>query len=706
MANRYNELLDSQKYVETYVPLPLSIINQAGAAKQKDLDLHKKNLSEDSDPLNKIGNLSFTLKKYDRNNNIVDESNTELEDYKQSTIKQLASERDQLAGDLASGKISDTDFKAKSFQHIKKATNAYNELAGYKTNVDAIAEANKEYAKSEAFGLDQGYGTNMLEYNTNYLDNARKGSYDSYSQQAIAKEFDIQTAIKNYTFKDAGGNKVTIGDYITSSGSTGVKAERVRDAAERIFSDENSDVYRNARRSLQHDIRMSPGKYKTQADVEKAWKEKQLNFVQASVDEHAGTIYKEDAKANSFALQKQRFDREDATAAPMAQTGASDEYAGLIDNPKYADYIKVGADGTKEIDFIGLAEAATNGKNPSAWTELGRGVMQGLINVGSLGMNNGSYLKEKQYQEGMTASEFKNKLESIMKDKASIIQYDKEIIPSNYNDILNKSKDFEKLRGLSLIYEGNQGDVYSDFINDAKTAYTFIDPTTNTTIAPDNENYASIMSVANKVRVVSRTSRPGADGKGAESVLRVQLVSKDDKLNGQTYFVRENKNESNKLFDGLFDVTNAGMEFIRTGTSQNKLSYSKETNEKVQTSVKDAFDNSPSLKGLKFAAINHDPGDSNYVIVSVYDKDRKNQQTIRMTAGPDGKMKIVPFIVKNNKGQAEQKVSLPMNMYMSVYDQEFNLSQYGGEFRRKSMNNGQYKTGESEIVEEGISYER
>ena len=49
MASRFNQLIEPNKYVSQYVPLPLDFINQQGAAMQKESDTNKKALA-DSDP--------------------------------------------------------------------------------------------------------------------------------------------------------------------------------------------------------------------------------------------------------------------------------------------------------------------------------------------------------------------------------------------------------------------------------------------------------------------------------------------------------------------------------------------------------------------------------------------------------------------------------------------------------------------------------
>ncbi len=314
MPNRFNTLLQPQRYVDQYVPLPLDLIAQQGAQKQQDLDLHKKALEADTDPLAKIGDLSFSLKTYDGKGNIVDRTNNSLEQYKNQTIQQLAAEREQLANDLATGKLSDVDFKMKSANHIKNATNAYNQLAGYKSNVTAIQKANEEYAKNKPFGASPYYGTDMLNYNTKYLNDASQGKFNPYNQQSIADEFDMQKALEEFKFKDEGNQNVSLGEYITKSGQEGVIANRVKYAADKVFNDPTSKMHQYAKLELQHDMRLNPEAYKSQEDINKAWEAKKQSFITGAVAEHAGMKYTKDVKGNPvFAAgkaaeeEKQRF---------------------------------------------------------------------------------------------------------------------------------------------------------------------------------------------------------------------------------------------------------------------------------------------------------------------------------------------------------------------------------------------------------------
>ena len=46
MANRFNQILPNQQYVSNYIPLPLELIAQQGAAKQQESDTTKKKLAD------------------------------------------------------------------------------------------------------------------------------------------------------------------------------------------------------------------------------------------------------------------------------------------------------------------------------------------------------------------------------------------------------------------------------------------------------------------------------------------------------------------------------------------------------------------------------------------------------------------------------------------------------------------------------------
>lgn len=680
MVNRYT-VFQPQQYVETYVPLPLDFINQQGAMKQADLDKHRKELESDTDPLSKIGDLSFSLKAYDREGNIIDKSNTELENYKKSQLGLLYSERDQLANDLASGKIDDNEFKRRSKLHINKASKTYNELASYKSNIDAIKKANEEYAKSKEFGLDPSYGTDMLEYNTEYLDKASKGIYDPYSQQAISDKFDMQKAVLEFKFKDEGGETVSIGEYITKNGWNGVTKERVKAAASQIFNDPNSDVNRNAERVLRHQMRLNPEMFKSNEDVENYYNQLKDNFIQSSILEHAGIVEKADAKNNSLYNQQRRFDREDELAAPLASTGPGEEVVGISNiknNPRFSKYI--------------------NDDNSIAWDKLfddSRGNTTGFLENVAIGMHNTigavgtllgfgwgkdapGYKEANDIRKGAIkdATDFENAIGTEMRNIAKTTGYTKPVTVNNYDDLLKYAENYSKFRGLSLEYHDNEQKVYSNRLNEQKQSYTYFDASTGEAV----EDMEVILDPKNKLRALGRTSRP-VEGKGAESVLRVQ----DSK--GKIYYARERDNEATRFFDEVFNVNNAGLEYNRTGKLQNYTDKRQVNENKVKTAIFEALNELGMDIGYDVAAISYNPSNKKELYVTVANPRNKSEQMmVRMDAGT--------YKAKTTKIGGEERALVAPNEFMSKQNQNWALSHWGGALR------GANKTYETSTVEE------
>ena len=355
------------------------------------------------------------------------------------------------------------------------------------------------------------------------------------------------------------------------------------------------------------------------------------------------------------------------------QTGEGATVSGLINDPKYADYININSNGEKEINYKGLLEAASSGKNPGWWTDFGRNIAQGFITIGSLGLNNNNYIKQKQLEEGMTALEFKNKLQSIMENKAELSGYDKKVTPENYNEILNKASQFEQLRGLSIKYDGDVQNKYSNDINNAKQNYQFYEQNSESPILKGDKGYdEKISSVDDKGKdnihftVLGRESRPkvvGNEVKGSESVLKVQDQS------GNIYYARPSGKEENGFFDKVYDINNSGIEYIKTGKPQIDKSLQQYDVSKIESSARQ---DSPGVyNGDNVASIQKDP--NGFIVVTF--ADTKSRQTQYM--------KILKPEVINGKIEYRQQADddgstiFAPNRYMSLKDRDFAIGDYG-----------------------------
>jgi hypothetical protein len=705
-VNRYTEF-NPQQYVSTYVPLPLEYIDQVGAMKQADLDKHKKAIEDDTDPLSKIGNLSTVLKTYDGKGNIVDTEYNQLEDYRQQSLQNLSTEREKLSSDLAMGKITDEEFKQKSASHIKNATNVYNQLQGYKTEVDKINKYNEEFSKNKAYAQDPYYAQRALAYNTEFM---KKGDVRNFAGVDIADTFDFQDAVKNFTFKDEGNQTVSLGDYIFKSGDKGVTKDRVQYAASQIFNNPTSKINQYVNMSVDHYLSLygltgneteyPDGNKITIEKVEKdkdgklitkeipvSYRQKLMaeqaeSFIKSAETEHAGMIHNESASANPFAIQKRSFDRTDNMIAPYSETGPGPEQVGietLKSNPAYANYVN--ENGT--INWTALFDESKG--NPSTFTD---GLLDGVYKMfdsvsGSLGIIPGmpmSNLSGKTKTERIKAAEaFEKQMRDNVTNIAKTIGYDKPITVSNYDDILTKGEEFSKVHGMAINTKDAERTVLSDRLNTGKQSYTYFDPNTGSEV---EDKEGKILDPKVKFTVLQRTTRV-TDGKARESVLKVQDQS------GNIYYARPTDSESNNYYDAVFETQNSSLEYNRQSKKEviNNAGVSKD---KVNETVTKLFNQSGLPLDFNIKTINTDPRDKNQIYVTI--KSGNEDLMLLMNKG------TMQPLTSNFDGQ--DKLFLAPNEYLQLKNKQYNLSRNSGALRKAS---GVYK--EESVIETGSNTE-
>ncbi len=696
-VNRYT-VFQPQEYVETYVPLPLDFINQQGAMKQADLDKHRKAIEDDTDPISKIGNLGAVLKTYDGKGNIVDTEYNKLEEARINSLKELASEREQLASDLASGKMSDAEFKNKAASHTRKATNIYNQLAGYKTEVDKINKYNEEFSKNKAYAQDAFYAQKALAYNTSFMN---KGDLANFAGVDVADTFDFQDAVKNFTFKDEGNQTVSLGDYISKSGDKGVTKDRVQYAASQIFNNPTSKVNQYVNMNVDHHLALYglsgneteyPDGSKITIDrverdkngkevitkIPATYKDKLLadqaeSFISSAITEHAGMVHTESATANPFALQKRANDREDAMLAPYSETGPGPEQIGietLKSNPAYANYVN--ENGT--IDWAALFDESKG--NPSTFTD---GLLDGVYKMfdsvsGSLGIIPGmpmSNLSGKSKTERIKAAEsFERQMRDNVTNIAKTIGYDKPITVSNYDDILTKGEEFSKVHGMAINTKDAERTVLSDRLNTGKQSYTYFDPNTGSEV---KDKEGKILDPKVKFTVLQRTTRV-TEGKARESVLKVQ------DQNGNIYYARPTDSESNNYYDAVFETQNSSLEYNRQSKKEiiNNAGVPKDSVLKVNETVTKLFNQSGLPLDFNIKTINTDPRDKDQIYVTI----KSGNQDLMVLMNKN----TMQPLTSNFDGQ--DKLFLAPNEYLQLKNKQYNLSRNAGALRKAS---GVYK---------------
>jgi len=101
--NRFNQLIEPNQYVSTYVPLPLEFINQEGAQKQKAFDTNKSALEKSV-----LDNAVKSIEEHD--------------DYRNQYLKSF--------NDQASALLNDPNIDFGSYQGKQKVDNLIRQYSG------------------------------------------------------------------------------------------------------------------------------------------------------------------------------------------------------------------------------------------------------------------------------------------------------------------------------------------------------------------------------------------------------------------------------------------------------------------------------------------------------------------------------------------------------------------------------------------------
>lgn len=197
MPSRFNELLKPQEYVSTYVPLPLDLINQAGAAKQAKMDKTRAELSTETEPLAKY-NVNASVKTYGPNG--IQDQDLGFKDRQIELINNISKKRDALAERLASGKVDPNDIEV--YQLHKEAIAAAAELSQYEEVAKQVQRSNEDFSKDKNYGKQNFLANNRLQYNTDFLNNLKStGNVSAYNPSGVADYTNRSKEVSDYASK-------------------------------------------------------------------------------------------------------------------------------------------------------------------------------------------------------------------------------------------------------------------------------------------------------------------------------------------------------------------------------------------------------------------------------------------------------------------------------------------------------------------------
>ena len=602
MASRFDRDY-TQDYVSQYVPLPLEMIAAAGAEKQKQYDTSLKDVS--SDLLGGI-NINASLPVYGQQGGI-ENIDAGFNNIKNKYTASINAKRDKIAEDLMSGKVEPGG--QQMYQLKRETVNAANELKSYENVAKQINTANELISNNEAYATNPYYATELLSYNTKWKQDADLGNIRNYAPPGIAKEFDIQNEVKNMTFKTEGGERVSIDDYIRTTGATGVPESRVREAARDIFMSPMSKVRQNADLYIKNDMQMNPQKYKTQADVEAAYQYHKAIFEDMAVKQHAGTIVKDDIKNNSKADIDYKAKKELELRYREAETKPSDFVTNSINEIKQISKDVIDDKGQLKWDKV-------QDKPGGVWNTVKR-----MFTTAPFTSSPVQDEVKYQIESAGTSAERSAALRKGMNEMANFVGYqhnesikdskgiNTQTLNSNeYQTVLDKYTEFTNLRGAALKYDKYQSTGFTEDLLSVPDNYIYYDK--NGQILANDERAAAISDTSKSV--FGRDRLRVGNNKEASYVEQVKLSD------GTMIYAESKGDQTRAAYNGLANILNSQDKWI-TNPGQT-TSFTMDT-ENVDKFKKILVTGHTNVNMSDISSVNYDPIDTNNIIVGTTYKD-------------------------------------------------------------------------------------
>lgn len=457
-SNRFDTSVQ-QQYVSQYVPMPFEAIGALGAQTQA---AHEKSLKdlEVTDPIAKL-NPRTTFRVYDASApEGVRDVNLDWTQQRDQALNVLNAEKNKITDEyMQSGDVE--TFKRKSREYLNKATQVHSDLSVKEAVAKQITDYNKELAKNGNFSLQGHLGQKLLDYNTQFLKDAAdpEKPLREYNPYNIAAPTDRPEEVKKYfsgmgrEIFDSFSDPTNTG-YIRTKYREGLSGDKISKAFNSWY--QHSKVQDDIRLealdfAARHGIEDTQAKVKIQVPVSKdakgniTYKEEEMPWIDA-YEERAFNQVKDmalgfksssgrDAVTGDASYWKalgRSEEKENENRALVGQPLESQTFKEfLIKDPKYKDLLDLGildktAEGVK-IDFTKLNTTNV----PTGYSTISMGPGMGVVTTTG---------------KTVPSSEKYNKLNTLMKEMATSINYSKPVKADNYQDILNKYNEYDKVR--------------------------------------------------------------------------------------------------------------------------------------------------------------------------------------------------------------------------------------------------------------------
>lgn len=451
-SNRFDTSVQ-QQYVSQYVPMPFEAIGALGAQTQA---AHEKSLKdlEVTDPIAKL-NPRTAFKIYDASApEGVRDVNLDWTQQRDQALNVLNAEKNKITDEyMQSGDVE--TFKRKSREYLNKATQVHSDLSVKEAVAKQITDYNKELAKNKDFSLQGHLGQKLLDYNTQFLKDAAEGNVREYNPYDIAAPTDRPKEVKEY-FSGMGRE---IFDSFSNPTNTGYIRTKYREglSGDKISKTFNS-WYQNSK--VQDDIRLEALDLAARKGIDT--KAKVKIQVPVSKDAKGNITYKEEEMSWIDAYEERAFNQVKDMALGFKSSSGRDVVTGdasywkalgrseekenqeraLVGQPlesqTFKDFLTKNNKNYNDLVDLGVFTKEANGTTLN-WNKLSsKDPIYDIVDIDG---------RKVSTIVGYTDSDIKGKkLRTLIKEMATAINYDKPFKADNYQDILNKYNEYDKVR--------------------------------------------------------------------------------------------------------------------------------------------------------------------------------------------------------------------------------------------------------------------
>lgn len=592
-VNRYVEF-SPQQYVSNYVPLPLEMMYQGLASKQKAYDKAEEDEMALSDLQSKIKSLE-QVDAFGQSYSVGDRQY--VKQYFQNLNKELETKADELVkGDKASSEYQ--AWLKKKARELNQEMSSGN-LARIQSAYDTYQEQQKAIAEAKDLGISawraNQIDSNRLNYGQgegylsgNQLQKLNVGEYVDRNKEFDELSKGINSELTTlYAQADNRG-------YIGNKKIEEITEPKIRNMVRSFLP--NSKTLLDIKEELDRKVvtgKLDPEKYNEALQAE------YNSIEQAMVEKYRMSKGDQGLKSDATYLRDNDIKLEEERLYPTQQTkeGRTSKFMvnqleglGVVDSDGKFDITKIRP--TNIDQFVNGFMGTLTMYNPADAAKMkerlnGKVSYEDKQKAVAMAFNDmASFLGVKNYKVKRSATDDPRKV-------------------ADYNDILTAYSSFQESRGTALAYDERVSPGYSINLNNEATNYTYYDEN-GTELSGSTRDKL----IADKKKVVTgRDYIPTAQG----SKFAQEFKTED----GKTYYAQYKGDVEKNHYTALSKIINSQDQFIKNYRKGDKKVISSSFENEDISKIVETLKSSPTMEGFDIATIDKSPDGQHIVVTKV-----------------------------------------------------------------------------------------